>query len=80
MNAKHQIQRRTTRLSQKPVCHPEQREDPELTSSQKLAFFEMLNERLFLPVLKGEVPIREVLTPAGGWERLELAQPIYQTI
>jgi hypothetical protein len=32
MNAKHQIQRRTTRLSQKPVCHPEQREDPEPAS------------------------------------------------
>jgi hypothetical protein len=80
MNAKHLIQHRTTRLSQKPVRHPEQREDPELTASQKVAFFQMLNEQLFRPVLKGTIPIREVLTPAGGWERLELAQPIYQTI
>lgn len=75
MNAKHQLQRRTTRLSQKPVCHPEQREDPELTSSQKVAFFQVLNEQLFRPVLNGTVPIREVLTPAGGWERLETAYP-----
>lgn len=75
MNAKHLSQRRTTRLSQKPVRHPEQREDPELTASQKVAFFQMLNEQLFRPVLNSTVPIREVLTPAGGWERLEATCP-----
>ena len=75
MNTKQQIQRYTIALKQKPVRRPEQRKDPELTPSQKLAFFQMLNERLFLPVLNGTIPIREVITPAGGWERLEATCP-----
>lgn len=76
MKVKHQIQRHTIALKQKPIRHLEQREDPELTPSQKLAIAQMLVERIYLPVLNGTVPIREVITPAGGWERLEATCPI----
>jgi hypothetical protein len=75
MNAKHLIQRRTTRLSQKPVRHPEQREDPELTSSQKLAIGQALIDGIYLPVLNGTALLREVITPAGGWEQMEARFP-----
>jgi hypothetical protein len=66
MNAKFQIRRRSLRLKNKPMRHLEQREDPELTASQKHAIVRLLTERIYIPVLNGKVPVRAVLTPAGG--------------
>lgn len=76
MKANHQVQRRTIAIKQKPVRHSEQREDPELTPSQKLAIAQMLVERIYIPILNGSVPMREVITPAVGWKSLEAACPI----
>ena len=32
-------------------------------------------ERIFLPVFKGEIPIREAFIPAGGWARMDAQHP-----
>ena len=69
MNAKFQFQRRSLTLKRKPMRHPEQREDPELTPSHKFAIVRVIAERIFLPVLNGKVPAREAFIPAVGWKR-----------
>ena len=75
MKTKRQVQRRTITLRQKPVRHLEQGEDPELTPSQQRAILQLLNERMFLPVSNGTVVIRDVMVPAGGWERFDAKYP-----
>lgn len=69
MNAKFQFQRRSLTLKRKPMRHPEQREDPELTPSQKFAIVQVLAERISLPCLNGKVLARLVFAPADGWKR-----------
>lgn len=53
----------------------EQPEDPELTHSQKIAIINLTIERSIKPILQGKVDIRDVLTPPGGWARLEARYP-----
>lgn len=58
-------------ISKRPVRQHEQAEDPELSIDQKFAMARSLVEMLYLPILRGEANIRDCITPAGGWERLE---------
>lgn len=64
---------------QRPSRHsylaPVQKEDRKLTSEEKAKFLSVLLERAVLPALRGEVDLREVLTPPGGWERIEASHP-----
>ena len=52
-----------------------QKEDPELTHDQKQAIWQMTWELLYLPILRGEVDIRDCKTPPGGWDRLDAIYP-----
>jgi len=69
MNAKRKVNRCTISLKQKPMRHLEQREDPELTPSQKQAIVRLFAERIYIPVVNGKVPIREIFSPAGRLHR-----------
>jgi len=75
MTAKYQTSRRRITLSRIPEWYPVQKEDPELTPAQKQAISQMLWERCYLPILRGEAYIRDCITPPGGWERLEAIYP-----
>jgi len=75
MTVKYQTSRRKITLSRMPEWYPVQKEDPELTPEQKQAISQMTWELCFLPILRGEVYIRDCITPAGGWERLEAIHP-----
>lgn len=66
--------------SHRAYLNPSQPADPELTTVQKMAMIKVLVERAYLPVLRGEVDIREVFYPAGGWESVEAAHPGFWTL
>ena len=75
MTVKYQTSRRKITLTREPEWYPVQKEDPELTHDQKQAIWQMTWELLYLPILRGEVDIRDCKTPPGGWDRLDAIYP-----
>ncbi len=53
----------------------EQAEDPQLSEKQNRILTKFFMERIFLPVFKGEIPVREAFIPAGGWARMDAQHP-----
>lgn len=55
-------------LPQRLLVRPrEQAEEPQLTEEQNRIVIQFILDRTLLPVLRGEVSIRDVFIPAGGW-------------
>lgn len=76
MKSKQQTQRRTITIARLPMRRPGQAEDPELTDDEKRIAWKFVFERTFMPILKGEVSIRDVITPgSGGWARIDAKYP-----
>ena len=63
-------------LPQRPfVRRQEQAEDPQLTEHQNRIVFQLIIDRAFMPILRGEVSNRDSITPGGGWARFDSAHP-----
>lgn len=58
----------------------DQPEAVEMSVGQKVAFREMLIERVLKPVLKGKIDIHELITPPGGWAQLEARHPSFSSL
>jgi hypothetical protein len=57
------------------VRRPEQAEDPQLTEQQNRIVLQLIIDRAFMPILRGEVSIRDSTTPGGGWARFDADHP-----
>jgi hypothetical protein len=75
MNTNRQVPRRTITIRNKPPVRFDRSEGRSMTPTERQAFIQHLVEHLYLPVLNGSVSIREVITPAGGWESLDARYP-----
>ncbi|HNX37574.1 MAG TPA: hypothetical protein PKI15_04375 [Candidatus Cloacimonadota bacterium] len=47
----------------------------ESTPEQKQAIIRFVSNQVILPVLRGEVGIKDVVIPAGGWEKFDANHP-----
>ena len=83
MTTVYETNRWTTRVALLPkrplVRRLEQEEDQPLTEQQHRVVTQLIIDRAFMPILRGEVSIRDSLTPAGGWARIDAAHPNIET-
>lgn len=64
------------KLPKRPLVRRlEQAEDPVMTHEENRLALQSVIEGIFVPILIGKVSIRDLITPAGGWGRLDAAHP-----
>lgn len=84
MTTLYQSRRRTVQIARLPkrplVRRLEQAEDPQPTEEESRIVFQFIIEHAFMPIQRGEVSIRDSITPAGGWARFDAAYPDFDSL